>query len=63
MGLGYNCYKKFIPFIFNYLNLHKISLEVLVTNDIAINLYKKIGFIFEGIKREDVIKIINILTP
>lgn len=57
-GLGYanQAYKKFIPFLFKEYNLNKISLEVLSTNERAINLYKKLGFVFEGIKRKEILK-------
>ena len=55
-GLGYQSYCEFIPILFNQLNLHKISLEVLETNVRAINLYKKVGFIVEGIKRDEINK-------
>lgn len=55
-GLGKLAYEKFIPFLFEKYNLNKITLEVLSTNVIAINLYKKLGFIQEGIKRQEVLK-------
>lgn len=55
-GLAYESYCKFMPILFKELNLHKISLEVLETNIRAINLYKKLGFKVEGIKREEVFK-------
>jgi RimJ/RimL family protein N-acetyltransferase len=55
-GLGYESYKKFIPFLFNKMNLHKITLEVLSTNERAIHLYQKLGFVFEGAKRQEVLK-------
>lgn len=55
-GLGYKSYLKFIPFIFKKYKLNKISLEVLTTNVIAINLYKKLGFVFEGTKRKEIFK-------
>lgn len=55
-GTAYNSYCKFIPFLFNELNLHKMSLEVLETNQRAINLYKKLGFKVDGIKRDEVYK-------
>ena len=55
-GLAYESYCKFIPFIFEEYNLHKIYLEVLSTNQRAINLYNKLGFKIEGIKKEDVYK-------
>ncbi len=54
--LSYESYCKFIPVLFKGLNLHKISLEVLSTNERAINLYKKLGFNVDGIKREEVLK-------
>ena len=46
----------FLSFLFNYFGLHKITLEVLSTNERAINLYKKIGFVLEGVKRDEVLK-------
>ena len=52
-GLSYLSYLEFIPKLFNTHNLHKISLEVLSTNIVAYNLYKKIGFIEEGRKRDE----------
>lgn len=55
-GYGFLAYKKFIPELFNNYSLHKIYLEVLSTNKIAISLYKKLGFEVEGIKKEDVLK-------
>jgi RimJ/RimL family protein N-acetyltransferase len=55
-GLGYEAYKMFINFLFESYDLHKISLEVLETNGIAIHLYEKLGFIEEGRKREEVRK-------
>lgn len=57
-GLGYakRAYSTFIPWLFENYNLNKISLEVLSTNTVAIELYKKLGFIKEGIKRQEVLK-------
>lgn len=55
-GLGYLSYKLFIDFLFETIDLHKISLEVLETNGVAMRLYKRLGFIEEGRKREDVRK-------
>lgn len=54
--LGYKAYNIFIPFLFKTYKLNKISLEVLSTNTVALNLYKKLGFIYEGEKREEVFK-------
>jgi RimJ/RimL family protein N-acetyltransferase len=55
-GYGFDSYSKFIPYLFNDYGINKISLEVLSTNLRAINLYKKIGFKIEGIKREEILK-------
>ena len=55
-GLGYFSYMEFMPFLFNEYNLNKITLEVLSTNKPAFNLYKKIGFVVDDIKKDDVLK-------
>lgn len=55
-GLGYKIYKEFLPFIFEKYDLNKVSLEVLESNYKALNLYKKLGFVQEGIKREEILK-------
>ena len=55
-GFGYLAYKEFIPQLFEMYNLNKITLEVLATNDRAIHLYKKLGFVIEGVKRDEVLK-------
>lgn len=55
-GYGYSSYLKFIPFLFQEYDLNKITLEVLSNNHRAIHLYQKIGFKYEGRKREEVIK-------
>ena len=55
-GLAYESYMKFIPILGEELNLHKISLEVLETNQRAIKLYERIGFVHEGVKRDEVFK-------
>ena len=55
-GFGKLSYEKFIPFLFETYNLNKISLEVLSNNIIALNLYKKLGFVTEGVKRQEVYK-------
>lgn len=54
--LSYPSYQKFIEYLFNNYNLNKISLEVLSTNIRAYNLYKKLGFIKEGTKRQEILK-------
>lgn len=55
-GLAYIAYAIFLNFLFQEYNLHKITLEVLATNQRAINLYKKLGFEYEGTKRQEVLK-------
>jgi hypothetical protein len=54
--LSYNSYVKFMRYLFDTYELNKISLEVLSTNIRAINLYKKLNFVHEGIKRQEVLK-------
>ena len=55
-GFAKQSYNMFIPFLFEEYNLNKISLEVLSTNQRAINLYNKLGFVKEGVKREEILK-------
>jgi UDP-4-amino-4,6-dideoxy-N-acetyl-beta-L-altrosamine N-acetyltransferase len=55
-GYAFNAYKIFINKLFDEYDLNKISLEVLSTNVVAFGLYKKLGFVTEGIKRQDVLK-------
>lgn len=55
-GLAYQAYSYFIPYLFKEYNLNKITLEVLSTNKRAINLYYRLGFVTEGIKRQEVLK-------
>ena len=56
MGYGYLSYIQFIPFLFEELDLNKMSLEVLESNAIAYSLYVKVGFSIVGTKREEVFK-------
>jgi len=55
-GISYIAYLEFMSSLFERLDLHKISLEVLSTNTVAYNLYTKIGFVYEGCKRDEVLK-------
>ena len=55
-GYGYYIFDKFIDYLFDRCDLNKISLEVLKINQKAIRLYEKLGFIYEGEKREEVLK-------
>lgn len=41
---------------FYNLNLRRIQLDVLETNEVAKSLYRKIGFVEEGVKRKAVYK-------
>lgn len=47
-GYGSDAMKLGTKYAFDFLRLHKISLEVLSENTSAIDLYKKLGFIVEG---------------
>jgi RimJ/RimL family protein N-acetyltransferase len=42
-----------IDYGFCHLNLHRVHLTVLKTNDRAISLYEKLGFKTEGILRDE----------
>ncbi len=42
-----------LDYAFNGLDLRRVSLEVLSINNNAIRLYEKLGFVREGVKRED----------
>ena len=53
-GIGKEVLKLIIDYVFNTLNLHKITLEVVVDNKSAITLYEKMGFVKEGILKEHV---------
>lgn len=54
--LAHPAYVEFLSFLFTKYDLNKVSLEVLSTNMRACNLYTKLGFIQEGIKRQEVLK-------
>jgi len=51
-GIGLKATNLLLDFAFNGMGLHRIGLEVLSTNKNAIYLYKKIGFNYEGLKKE-----------
>jgi RimJ/RimL family protein N-acetyltransferase len=53
-GYGKQVYEILIPHLFEVYSLNKLSLEVLATNQRALNLYLKVGFKYEGTKREEV---------
>ena len=51
-GIGFEAGMLALDFAFNGIGLNRIELEVIKTNNIALKLYKKIGFSIEGEKRE-----------
>jgi [ribosomal protein S5]-alanine N-acetyltransferase len=52
-GIGKSVSCAVLNYAFQQLNLHKVSLSVLATNERAIKLYQAIGFQKEGILRHD----------
>lgn len=55
-GLSYEAMQQGLAFAFNKLGLNRIDLKVLKSNSAAIGLYKKCGFIEEGLLRKSVFK-------
>ena len=55
-GLGRACLDVTVRFGFDELNLNRIELSVLTTNQRARNLYMSAGFVEEGIKRQAVFR-------
>lgn len=51
-GIGTFAVKEMLHHAFYHMNLHRIELSVLETNQRAIHLYEKCGFVREGIKRK-----------
>ena len=51
-GLASEASQLMLEFAFNMLNLHTVYLAVLATNDGALALYRKLGFVHEGTGRE-----------
>lgn len=52
MGIGRKMLEAAITFSFNWLNVRRIELEVVCSNDRAIGLYASCGFMTEGVKRQ-----------
>jgi RimJ/RimL family protein N-acetyltransferase len=52
-GYGREAMELILAFGFDTLNLHKIWLRVFVDNDRAIALYRTLGFVHEGVLRDD----------
>lgn len=55
-GYAYSAYLVLVDYIFQLMNYNRVDLEVLSTNTPAILLYEKIGFKYEGLKREAIIR-------
>lgn len=53
-GLASEAYERIINYLFNDLGLHRLQLVTLITNDIALKLYQKLGFQQEGVIRESI---------
>ena len=45
-----------LAFAFGNLRLHRVELEVFSTNDAAIRVYEKVGFVREGVRRDALYK-------
>ncbi|KOS64434.1 GNAT family N-acetyltransferase [Lysinibacillus agricola] len=54
-GLGTDAMKTLIHFIFNYISVNKIKLDVFSFNKAAIRSYEKCGFTKEGILRNEIL--------
>ncbi|WP_429714976.1 GNAT family N-acetyltransferase [Bacillus rhizoplanae] len=55
-GYGTDAMKTLVSFIFNYMNINKIKLNVFGFNQRAIRSYEKCGFKKEGILREELFR-------
>ncbi len=55
-GIGSFAVNSIVDHAFDNLNLRRIELEVLESNSIARHLYRKCGFLEEGVKKEAVFK-------
>jgi len=51
-GMGTEATRLMLNFGFDILNLHKIELEVYAFNPRALRVYRKVGFVEEGIRRD-----------
>ena len=52
-GIGQEVSEAVIRYGFEQLNLHKIFLEVLATNERAVRLYRRLRVVLEGVSRHD----------
>ena len=51
-GYGTEAVRLLLDFAFKDLNLHRVYLRVFVTNEAALRVYEKVGFVREGVLRE-----------
>ncbi len=55
-GYGTKCTMTLLDYAFNTLKLHKVTAEVLAENKASEAMFKKCGFLIDGILRDDVFK-------
>lgn len=55
-GYGTDAMKVMLDFIFNYMNINKVKLQVFGYNKRAIHSYEKCGFLLEGTLREELFR-------
>jgi len=55
-GFGTDAVRAALRYAFGALRLHKVSLDVLEYNHRAIRAYEKVGFVREGLHRQDIYK-------
>ncbi|MGQ0797520.1 MAG: GNAT family N-acetyltransferase [Methanobacteriota archaeon] len=55
-GYGTDAIRAALRYAFEVLGLHKVSLDVLEYNHRAIRAYEKVGFVREGVHRQDIYK-------
>ena len=54
IGVGSEAVQLALSYAFEYLSLHRVSLKVFAFNERALHVYKKCGFVVEGIERDAV---------
>ena len=54
MGYGKRTYRLILDYCFNHLNVHRVWLQVMETNEIALRVYRDLGFREEGRMRESI---------
>ena len=55
-GYGTDAMRVLCRFGFDYMNLHRIELQVIAGNDRALHVYEKVGFRLEGTRRDAMFK-------